>query len=181
MGNLHDKIAQHGCHASVNGDEDEKAINILLVEDSYGDTLLMLTALNSVNLPYTLDRIDNGDDVLPYLEKAAQEKRPDVIFLDMELPGTDGFEILQTLASGPEHIKSIPVVIMTIQSNFNYLKKTYDLPICGHMTKPVNAESVQTILSNLRPKQAQSAPAEKSPAGNHDEHSPHPPPKSAAR
>jgi len=151
MENLHDKIAQHGQHSSdkKNSTGDEKPINILMVEDSYGDTLLMLTALNAANINYNLDRIDNGDEVLPYLEKAAQEKLPDVIFLDMELPGTDGFEILDILSAAPTPIKSIPVAIMTIQSNFNYLQKNYDLSICGHLTKPVNTASVQTILSSI--------------------------------
>lgn len=152
MNNLHDKIAQHGQHASdrKNAPGDEHAINILMVEDSYGDTLLMLTALNAANIAYNLDRIDNGDDVLPYLERAAQEENlPDVIFLDMELPGTDGFEILASLSTAAPPIRSIPVVIMTIQSNFNYLQKNYDLSICGHLSKPVNVESVQTILSSF--------------------------------
>ena len=143
----HDKLAQHGRHFI--GNDARAAIDILLVEDNYGDALLMLAALNAANLSYTIDRIDNGDDVLPYLEKRTQDKMPDLIFLDMELPGTDGFEVLESLAASSIPMKSTLIVVMTIQSNFNHLKETYDLPIYGHMTKPVNAESVKTLLSNV--------------------------------
>ncbi|MGB9152508.1 MAG: response regulator [Alphaproteobacteria bacterium] len=124
-------------------------IDILLVEDNYGDALMMLDALNASQVPYTLNRIDHGDDVLPYLEKAVHEKLPDIIFLDMELPGIDGFEILECLAASPAPIRSIPIVLVTIQSNFKYVKQTYDLPIQGYLTKSVNAESVKTILSTF--------------------------------
>ena len=153
MNALHDNVVAQqsrppdaGSAATV-GDGD--AIDILLVEDSYGDALRMMNALNAANLPYTVERIDNGDEVLPYLERASQKKMPDIIFLDMELPGTDGFEILERLAAASAHLKSVPIVVVTIQSNFNYLKETYDLPIYGHLTKPINIESVRTILSDV--------------------------------
>ena len=149
MENLHGTTVQHGKHASGNVAAQVTSANILLVEDSYGDSLLMLAALNGAHIAYTLDRLDNGDDVLPYLENPALEKLPDVIFLDMELPGTDGFEILGALAAAPPAIRAIPIVIMTIQSNFGYLQKKYDLSICGYLTKPVKTESVQTILATL--------------------------------
>ena len=128
---------------------DEDAIDILLVEDSYGDALLMLQALNAADIPYTISRIDNGDDVLPYLEKAAQEKMPDVIFLDMELPGTNGFEILERLAASRPPLQSVPIILVSAPSNFTHLKDFYDLPIQGHLTKSVNAESVKTLLSDI--------------------------------
>lgn len=152
MGVPHDNLAHHGQHLSASSDptvDDDDAINILLVEDNYADALLMLNALNAADFSYTVDRIDNGDDVLPYLEEALPEKMPDIIFLDMELPGTDGFEILERLADASEPVRSVPIVIITMQSILSRLKETYDLPIYGHLTKPVNVESVKTLLSDF--------------------------------
>jgi CheY-like chemotaxis protein len=152
MGISHDNLAHHGQRLNGNGKAaagDGDAINILLVEDSYGDALLMLDAFNHADIPYVIDRIDNGDDVLPYLERAAQDKMPDIIFLDLELPGTDGYEILERLARSPAAMRSSPIVIVTIQSNLSFLQGTYELPIYGHLIKPVNVESVKTILTTI--------------------------------
>jgi response regulator RpfG family c-di-GMP phosphodiesterase len=129
--------------------EDDNELSVLLVEDDYGDTLLTLQALNSVVQSYDLDRIDHGDEVLPYLATAAQNKLPDVILLDMGLPGTDGFEILETLALSPALMRSAPIVIITMHSNFEYIQKTYDLPIYGYLTKPVKPKDLRTVLSKI--------------------------------
>ena len=96
-----------------------------------------------------MNRINHGDDVLPYLAKAAEERMPDVILLDMGLPGSDGFEILAALASAPALMRSAPIIIITGHSDFEYIQKTYDLPIYGFLTKPVHADTLRDALAKL--------------------------------
>lgn len=129
--------------------EDDNALNILLVEDDYGDMLMTLQAINDVHLPYELNRITHGDEVLPYLMNAMQERLPDLILLDMGLPGTNGFEILETLAGASALVRSVPIAIITMYSNFDYLNKTYDLPIYGYLTKPVKADKMKDIFAKV--------------------------------
>lgn len=130
-------------------DNDADALDLLLVEDSYADMLTTLRAINDANLPYKLNLITNGDDVIPYLMNAVQERMPDLILLDMGLPGTDGFEILESLSALPALLRAVPIAIITKYTDFNYLDKTYELPIYGFLTKPVDHAKMREILARV--------------------------------
>ena len=78
-----------------------KAIDILLVEDSETDAELTLEALKSGKLNNVVHRVKDGAEALRYLfckEEYEQAKRPDLIFLDLNMPGVDGHEVLRQLS-----------------------------------------------------------------------------------
>lgn len=129
--------------------DNDNLVNILLVEDDYCDTLLTIQGVNSTQIPYNLDRITNGDDVIPYLKNCMQAQLPDLLLLDMGLPGMNGFEILSTLAEAPAVMRAIPIAIITGHTNFEYLPKSYQLPIYGYLPKPLRFETIQPILSKV--------------------------------
>lgn len=130
--------------------DNDNLVNILLVEDDYSDTLLTIQGINATQVPYNLDRITRGDDVLPYLNNCLQTKLPDLLLLDMGLPGVNGFEILENLSSAPANMRAIPIAIITGHKHFDYLSTTYSsLPIYGYLTKPLRAEAMNPILSKV--------------------------------
>lgn len=129
--------------------DNDNLLNILLVEDDYNDSLLTIQTVNAMHVPYNLDRITHGDDVLPYLQNCLQTQLPDILFLDMGLPGMNGFEILERLAKAPAAMRAIPIAIVTGHTHFDYLPKSFALPIYGYLTKPLRAESIQPILSKV--------------------------------
>lgn len=57
---------------------------------------------------FQLVSVDNGNDALP----TAKEKKPDIILLDILLPGKDGFQILKELKQDPE-LKTVPVIFLS--------------------------------------------------------------------
>lgn len=130
--------------------DNDNLINILLVEDDYSDTLLTIQRINATQIPYNMDRITEGGEVLPYLKNCLQTRLPDLMLLDMGLPGVDGFEILERLAQSPATMRAIPIAIVTGHRNFDYLSTTYqNLPIYGYLTKPLHVEDINAILAKV--------------------------------
>jgi CheY-like chemotaxis protein len=91
---------------------------ILAVEDNAADLYLLRRGLDAPGLPYTLHVIEDGTQALDYFDQLAQHTHvrcPDIVLLDLHLPGCPGTVLLQrfkTIARGA----STPVVLMTAAS-----------------------------------------------------------------
>jgi CheY-like chemotaxis protein len=96
--------------------------SILLVEDSEEDYMAFTRALRDTAVTVALLRCTRGEEALDYLHgrgrfaDPAHAPRPALILLDLNLPDMDGRELL-TMIKGNEHLKSIPVVIVTTSHN----------------------------------------------------------------
>lgn len=127
----------------------DRPLEVLLVEDAFGDALLMRVALDAAHVPYKLSTLRLGNQVLPYLEKS-RSHMPDVILLDLGLPGMDGFEILASLAENPLAVRSIPIVILTGHRDFEYIQGNYPLCIIDYVNKPCDVQRLRDILMRIR-------------------------------
>ncbi|ESQ85323.1 hypothetical protein ABAC460_23780 [Asticcacaulis sp. AC460] len=115
----------------------ESELRILLVEDNPGDALLFRRALQRENAQVEIVHVMTGEAALQRLSDDRQ--RIDLIFLDLNLPGMSGFDVLGHLKSELT-LRSIPVVVLSssqarddINSSYNafasvYLVKPSDLP-----------------------------------------------------
>lgn len=128
---------------------DMNAVKVLLVEDNTADSYFTLKALNSSEIPYKLDCISDGSKVLSYLENSEIASMPDLIILDLGLPGTNGFEILERLSKAHATIRAIPIVITTGYPDFKYLREMYDLPIYDYLEKPVSTKKISALLDKI--------------------------------
>lgn len=71
--------------------------------------------------------------------KRIKEQKPDLVLLDMIMPGMDGLAVLKVLKSDPD-IKSVPVIFMTAQKAATDVKKYMDLGALSVITKPIDIE-----------------------------------------
>src|SRR5438034_1265664 len=91
---------------------------ILLAEDDPNDVLLIQRAFQKAGLPYVVKVVPDGGDAIEYLSGRAEysdrEKfpLPFLLLLDLKMPGTDGFEVLQWVRSDPD-LKRLLVVVLT--------------------------------------------------------------------
>lgn len=123
-------------------------LQILLVEDMPADILLMRKALAAAEILYELDTMQHGNRLVSMLcaTHRSGADLPDLLLLDLGLPGTHGFDLLEQLADAPLAVRSIPLVILTGFSDFAYLKETTKLNILDYLNKPLPAIKLQSLL-----------------------------------
>jgi CheY-like chemotaxis protein len=125
--------------------------HILLVEDNRFDVELMLDAFREAQLGNTIHVCGTGMDALDYIfgrNQYADRKHyplPDLILLDLKLPGLSGHEVLGEIKATPE-IKRIPVVILTSSQEAADRVLSYDLGVNSYLVKPVSFENFLEVV-----------------------------------
>jgi CheY-like chemotaxis protein len=110
--------------------------SILLVEDDDLDAKTIQRALKELHVTNPLVRVTNGEEALAWLRDPANGT-PGIILLDLRLPVMSGIEFLQA-AKADEHLRSIPVVVLTTSSLEEDKLATFNLSVAGYMVKPVD-------------------------------------------
>ena len=93
----------------------------------------------------------DGLEALAFLRregKFADAPRPDLILVDLNLPGMDGREVPGEIKSAPE-LKSIPVVVLTTSQSAEDVLKSYCLGANCFITKPVGLEQSSKVVNAL--------------------------------
>jgi CheY-like chemotaxis protein len=104
---------------------------ILLVDDSR--TVLLMHQLLLADRGYELLTARDGEEAL---EKAVAA-RPDLIFLDVIMPGMDGFETCQALRAH-ETTRDIPIIMVTTSGEPQHIQRGYECGCSDYITKPFN-------------------------------------------
>jgi len=134
----------------MNGNMTSRAVEVLLVEDNPGDVRLTQEALRESKVRNRLRVAMDGIEALAYLRRQgvhANAARPDLILLDLNLPGMDGRQVLQEIKTDPS-LRRIPVVVMTTSAAEEDIIKAYDLHVNCYVTKPMDfAQFMQVVKS----------------------------------
>src|SRR6266478_5763897 len=113
-----------------------RPLKILLVEDSAMDTNLIQIALSRSHLNSKLTAFKDGEKAMSHLHENSQsEDRPDLTILDLNLPGMDGFDVLEQCKVDPQ-LKSIPIVVFTSTDLADEIGLCYELGADKVVTKP---------------------------------------------
>lgn len=114
-----------------------KAANILLIEDNAGDVLFAQKSFAKSKLINPLIVADSGESALEQL----QNMLPDLILLDLHLPGINGQEVLQQIKNDPYTCR-IPVLILTGSQAEMEIVQEGNLAASGYMIKPITLEKL---------------------------------------
>lgn len=134
---------------------DERAlrpIEILLVEDSPSDANLTIKGFLNARIANNLHWVEDGESAMNYLlsqGEFADALRPDLILLDLNLPGMDGRELLTEIKSDP-NLKSIPVVVITTSNNEQDILRSYNLNANCYVTKPIDVYQFIQVLQLIK-------------------------------
>lgn len=113
-------------------------IRILLVEDNPADIRIISDALEAGMIPVRLSVVEDGEAAMALLrrhEPYEDAVRPDLVLLDLNLPGRSGQEILGEIKSDSE-LRRIPVVVLTASAAEQDVLRSYDLHANSYVTKP---------------------------------------------
>jgi CheY-like chemotaxis protein len=118
--------------------------SLLIIEDSDEDFEALSRIINLVStFTLLIHRCIDGDDALDFLDRVGKYRNlgdrsyPDLIILDLNLPGTDGREILATIKQS-KILKTIPVVVFSTSSNPKDIEACYQSGANSYMLKPMN-------------------------------------------
>ncbi|MDB5281605.1 MAG: response regulator [Bacteroidota bacterium] len=106
---------------------------IFHADDDQDDRTLFKEALGDIGFSGKVSFLKNGDELMQKLG----EKIPDVIFLDLNMPGKDGFDCLKEIRED-DMLKQIPVVIFSTSDNPVAINKTYALGANFYIRKPTS-------------------------------------------
>lgn len=128
---------------------------ILIVEDSDTDYEATVRALKNSKMANPINRCEDGEEALDYLYRRNQysdpktSPRPELIMLDLNLPGTDGREVLEEIKKNP-NLKSIPVIVLTTSSDSMDINKCYVAGANSYIVKPVNLPGFFDAIQRLK-------------------------------
>lgn len=121
---------------------------ILYVEDNPANRMLIRRLLSAAG--YDLLEAEDAQAMRRLLETA----RPDLILMDLHLPGVDGFTLIQELRSRPE-FKHVPIIALTADVLRDTPAKCYEAGCDGYIPKPIDVDRfLETIEAFLKQSQA---------------------------
>jgi CheY-like chemotaxis protein len=132
----------------------ESLANILLVEDNQMDIVLTLDAFREVRLKNRVSVARNGQEALDYLfgfgkySDRVLYPMPNLILLDLKMPGIDGFEVLRQIKKA-DKLKRIPVIILTSSKEEGDRALSYDMGANSYLMKPVSFDGFTDVVKKI--------------------------------
>jgi chemotaxis family two-component system response regulator Rcp1 len=128
--------------------------HILLVDDSRADAKIIERALRESKVQHRLTVIHDGRKALEYLKRlegpaTPDDHEPNLILLDLNLPGIDGGQILAEIKQDP-YLKTIPVVILTTSLREEDVLSTYQAGANTYIQKPAEFPRYRDLVVTLQ-------------------------------
>ena len=125
-------------------------ISILLVEDSPTDAAILSAALDDVGCQWPIQVAQTADEALNVLQQLddASHSHPQLILLDLNLPGKTGHEILKEIKCNAVWC-AIPIIVLSSSATPHDIYKSYQLHANAYITKPTGFDEYQMIAQKI--------------------------------
>ncbi|MBI2078043.1 MAG: response regulator [Euryarchaeota archaeon] len=117
--------------------------SVLLVEDSEDDVLIVKRAFKVLKLPHDLAVCRNGEEAAQRLDKPAP--RPDLVLLDLNLPGLSGLEVLRRLKADARS-RAVPIVVLSASDRDADVASAYEAGANHYLVKPLHFEAFVELI-----------------------------------
>jgi CheY-like chemotaxis protein len=128
-----------------------KPVQVLLVEDDPADARLLVEVCKPYPSPIEFHHVSSGDDALQYLrsvESDSQMPRPDVVILDLNLPGKDGRAVLAEIRTN-RSLNGIPVIVLTASPTDADVLHAFNFKAEGYLRKPVEFDELVAVFQRI--------------------------------
>lgn len=120
--------------------------HILIADDDEDDRMLFADALRQVSQATDLSMATDGVELLSMLRLATS--LPDVIFLDLNMPGKNGADSLKEIKKDP-HLSRLPIIIFTTTANHKTIDQMYALGAQYYIQKPADFEVLKSLIGRI--------------------------------
>jgi CheY-like chemotaxis protein len=124
---------------------------VLIVENDLGDVRMITEALQVADRPREIHSVSNGLDAMNFLRQEgafAGYRRPDLVLLDLNMPGMDGRETL-ALIKHDERLHSIPVVVFTSSPDSRDIALCYDRLANAYVPKQTDFKDLMEAVRSI--------------------------------
>ena len=132
-------------------DMERTIINVLLIEDNPAEANLTIEALKEWKSQTIVQAIHFGDEALKYLKRQepyTMVKRPDLIFLDLNLPRKHGLDVLREIKADPD-LKMIPILILTISAAEGDIRAAYQFGANSYIQKTLEFDQFIATMQKI--------------------------------
>ena len=116
---------------------------ILLAEDDEDDIFLFRESIKDFQIKIHLHITKNGIDVIRHLDKLESD---DLVFLDINMPGMNGFECLAEIRAKS---RSVTVIMLSTSSDAGYIELSRQLGATGYVVKPSSIPSYNAAIKEV--------------------------------
>lgn len=128
-----------------------RPVQILLVEDNPADARLTQEAIGETHFQHRIHWVEDGEEAMEFLQNEGEYEdapRPDLILLDLNLPGMDGREVLAEVKSDDD-LGMIPVVVLTTSTAQQDLLYSYGLRANSYVNKPIDRKRFNVMIQSV--------------------------------
>lgn len=124
---------------------------VLIVDDNPRDITLFQAALENCGVKCPVQVAPHSQQAIAYLRgdgpfaDRGSHPLPSIVFTDLNMPVSDGFELLAWLRDHPEQ-RQMPVVVLTTSRMENDIRRAYTLGAHSYMVKPVNFDELERMM-----------------------------------
>ena len=132
-------------------DVSRRDLNVLLVEDSPADAELTLIAIRQDRPEVNVHVVETGDEALAFLRREGDHRAaptPDLILLDLNLPGRDGTEITGIIKDDDD-LLAIPVIIFSNSNSTTDVRSAYRGRANAYLVKPMEYADIRAAMAVL--------------------------------
>ncbi|MGI0129641.1 MAG: response regulator [Thermoplasmata archaeon] len=130
---------------------DPRPVQILIVEDNPADARLVREVMRDSKILNEIQWVADGVEALAFLRrqgKYADAPRPNLVFLDLNMPRKDGREVLREV-KGDANLRQIPVVVMTSSQAEEDIARAYDHHANCYVRKPIDFAQFHEVVKTL--------------------------------
>ena len=132
-------------------DSKNEPLKVLVVDGNPADLELTRMAFEDRPWPYRLEVAEDGKQAMSCLHREGRHShadRPDLILMDLRLPGKSGLEVLAEI-KGDVDLRQIPVVILTSSKAKQDIQKSYSLHANCYVIKPVDLDEYIGVVQKI--------------------------------
>jgi CheY-like chemotaxis protein len=127
---------------------DDRALNILLVDDDEVDVMTVKRAFEKANITNPMHIATNGIEALEILRGSKMPKTRRLVMLDLNMPKMNGIEFLRELRKDPD-LAHTTVVVLTTSNEDRDRVEAYRLNVSGYLLKPVTFTTFAEVMAAL--------------------------------